>query len=317
MMKIERKKSGILIKNNRKRILIDPKRQPSRNDYDLVLVSHAHTDHTRGISQSMDSDIPLLLSKPTYEILHSKGTKIKNPILIKPGDTLTVNDIQIKALNSGHMLGSLQFVVSAPFDKKIAYTGDLNYEKSLILKGGETPKADILLLDCTYGNPHYILPKRDNLYPKIRAKLHDLLSNGCSRIVLHGYALGKAQELTRLASDVCENVGVTPRIMKYNRILEESSTVDLGNYEVDVKQSLQVKNMSKKKKDEKHISFTGWALQSNNSGISFPLSGHSGFLELLNFVGEVNPEKVITLYTFKQQFAGIIERKLGVVSKPI
>lgn len=320
-MKIRKEKGGVLLKKHRKRILIDPDRSsPYTTEPDVVLVSHAHTDHIRGLKRFKDKSIPVILSPETYNLLNVKDTLIGNPLLVDPGQVIETKGFHIRALRSGHTLGSLQFVISAPFlDKKVAYTGDFNLESSLLVEGAENPEADIILLDSTYGNPHYIMPKRKNLYPEICSKLKTLI-NQEERTFLHGYPLGKAQELTLLANEITPNVGVSERINKYNKALEKNGKNELGEYKVNKKAPLQIKG-TKRKKDYKnpsqHIAFTGWATRRNYSMMSFPLSGHSDFLELLQFVGETDPEIVITLYSFKRQFAGIVEKRLGIKAFPL
>lgn len=316
-MKIGKTSNGTLIKNSKLSLLIDPNGSLTPLNPDLILVSHAHTDHSSGLSQFTGDDIPIVLSRETYQILRTKGTKIRHPLLIEPGEAIEVKGGRIKALPSGHMVGSLQFVIDL-FKQQVAYTGDLNYEQSLILPRAQVPEADILLLDCTYGSPHYLLPKRKNLYPKIREKIKELIRED-SKLFLHGYTLGKAQELTKMVWDFFgERPGVSDTIRDYNSILEKRA--DLGEYEVNDGQQFQIRGMGEKNGEKKavHIVFTGWAVQrSYSSKISFPLSSHSGFLELLEFVGEVEPEIVLTLYSFKKHFSEIVRRELGIKSFPI
>lgn len=313
-MKIGRTSNGILLKNSKLSLLIDPDGSSTPLNPDLILVSHAHTDHSSGLSQFTENDIPVVLSQETYQILKAKGTRIPHPRLIAPGEEIELKDGKIKALRSGHMLGSLQFVIDF-FEQQVAYTGDLNYERSLVLPRAQVPKADILLLDCTYGNPYYLFPKRKNLYPKIREKIQELMSKD-SKLFLHGYTLGKAQELTKMVWDFFgKRPGVSDTIRDYNSILEKNA--DLGEYEVNDGQQFQIRRMGGRNEEKKaiHINFTGWAVQRTYSNkIGFPLSSHSDFLELLEFVGEVEPEKVLTLYSFKEHFAEIVRRELGIRS---
>ncbi len=320
-MKIRRTENGLLIKNGNKSVLLDPGRNTkSPENPDVILVSHVHTDHTLGLPQFSHEETPVVLSEPTYCLLQAKGIQIRNPICVKPGESVDIGELHIETLRSGHMLGSVQFVLSSPFlKKKIAYTGDLAYEDSVLLKRAEIPEADILLLDCTYGNPHYIFPKRRNLYPKIKAKIRGMIADKSdSKIFLHGYPLGKAQELTKIVREVFkETPGVSKRIGKYNSLLEKASNVKLSCYAMDEKQRFQIRGMRDKQEQGHHVFFTGWALRRSYSGVAFPLSAHSDFLELLEFVGEVNPEVVFTLFTFKRQFSEILRRELGVTSSPI
>src|SRR5205809_4142289 len=76
-----------------------------------VLVSHAHGDHTggfryRGLKQSTPE------TRSIHSALHDHRIANFRPLEIN--SQLVVDDIRVKALDAGHMLGSAQFLIDTP-----------------------------------------------------------------------------------------------------------------------------------------------------------------------------------------------------------
>ena len=76
-----------------------------------VLVSHAHSDHTRGFGHKG-------LKQSTVETrdIHTalNTHRISNFAAIDLDRKISVDGVEIRALNAGHMLGSAQFLVHTP-----------------------------------------------------------------------------------------------------------------------------------------------------------------------------------------------------------
>jgi len=69
----------------------------------------------------------------------------------------------------------------------------------------------------------------------------------------------------------------------------------------------------------KTAAITGWTIN-KNAGLrvdeAFPLSDHSDFYELIDFVRVVNPKKVFTTHGFASEFAAVL-RSLGFDAQPL
>ena len=59
-----------------------------------------------------------------------------------------------------------------------------------------TPRADVLVMETTFGRPHYVFPPTETVLQAIAAFCHDCLEDGDTP-VLFGYSLGKSQEVMR------------------------------------------------------------------------------------------------------------------------
>ncbi|MGQ4892332.1 MAG: MBL fold metallo-hydrolase [Candidatus Njordarchaeia archaeon] len=314
---------GVVIEYNNKRFLFDPWGKCDKK-FDAIFISHAHSDHFSGIKFYLKScNCPIFLSRETFRILLDiyqiplTGQKV---VLVSRGDVVEIDGIDISFHNSGHVIGGLMFRLDLPH-VSIGYTGDFNYEDTAVLDKADVLGTDVLIMDTTYGVPTYSFPSRKMLYNQIKELLMDIVDNGKIPI-LHGYALGKGQELTRVAYEALKrDIGVDKRVGFFNRLYERSLGKPLGEYGIGEIGSAIIRGISGRKyrsNQHVHIFFTGWAMIRNfNAGISFPLSSHNSFIKLLEYVIESTPSKIHTLFGFEKQFAKFVKKDLGIDAEPI
>src|SRR5207245_11119642 len=125
-----------------------------------VFVSHAHSYHTRGFRHKG-------LKQSTVETknIHSALNRhtISNFIAIDLNRNVSVDGVEIRALNAGHMLGSAQFLVHTPMSS-ILYTGDINCVDTLTTRAAEPHRCDVLVIAETYCAPIYRFPSPEAIY---------------------------------------------------------------------------------------------------------------------------------------------------------
>ena len=314
---------GVVIQYKDKSFLLDPWGKCDKK-FDAIFISHAHTDHFSSLKFYLKAcQCPLFMSKETFKIL-SEIYQIpfgdRKIFIVSRGDETEIGNIKISFLHSGHVIGGLMFRFDLP-SVSIGYTGDFNYENTAVLEKAEILGTDILIMDTTYGIPTYSFPSRKILYDKIKETLLDVVAEGKVPI-LHGYALGKGQELTKVAYMILKkSVGVDKRVGFFNRLYERYLGKPLGEYKIGGIGKAIVKGIAGRKyRDGQHVHifFTGWAMtRSFNAGISFPLSSHNSFIKLLEYVMDSAPKKVYTLFGFEKQFADFIKKDLGVDAEPL
>jgi len=182
---------------------------------DLVLLTHAHLDHSgmipwlfsraeqKIITTQLTSDISDLLHKDTLNIAKSDGYAIpyarsdikeaKNNILpIELSETKELGEnCEIVSHTAGHIPGSVMFEFIQ--DKKILFTGDFNTIDSKIVKGTKSVDCDILFLEGTYaGRDHP--QNRDELEKALIDKIDEVVRRG-GVAVLPAFAVSRSQEL--------------------------------------------------------------------------------------------------------------------------
>lgn len=314
---------GVVLEIENKTFLLDVWGSCSKK-FDAIFISHAHSDHITGLKRLLErQNLPLYISRESFKIAKEIGeipNGYSNVKFVSPGDELELDNITISFYNSGHVIGSImvKFEVS---DTSLAYTGDFNYESSYVLEKADVLYSDILIMDTTYGHPSYSFPSRKFLYDKIREVLLDIVESGKTP-VLHGYALGKGQELTNIASKVLrDKIGVDGRVGFFNKLYEKHANRSLGDYLIGGTGKALIRGISgrrQKNENHVHILFTGWAMTNTfNAAISFPLSAHTGFIKLLDYVIENSPSKIYTLFGFEKYFAKFVSKDIKIDAIPL
>ncbi len=299
-------------------LVLDPsttRRIPKRA---RVLVSHAHGDHTggfryKGLKQS---------TQETRDIHHAlRYHQVANFHPLKINEKFVIDDSEVKALDAGHMLGSTQFLVDTP-DSSILYTGDINCIDTLTTKAAEPARCDLLVMEATYGSPHFRFPPRETVYAQMVEWAVDTIKQG--RIpCLHVYAAGKAQEVVRLFNMYTHlPVIVNPRLDGVNEAHRRSG-IALDWFSAS---SRDGKNILDKDPcvyittpgDRSHIGrrmsrayATGWALSLGGEVTAFPLSSHADFDQLVSFVEACDPDRLYIFTGFAEDFRRAIRRRLG------
>lgn len=303
-----------------KKLAIDPSRKKT---VPSALISHAHADHVK-----LNAKTKFFFSKQTKAIIESRYAKVEQSKILPFDKKQEIDGFEISLHNSGHILGSASFKIYGP--KTIGVTADFKTQDSLIQKGAKTFDADILVLESTFGIPSFIFPEREQTYAEIGSWVKEKAANGF--VVLAGYSLGKAQELTAICN---EYAGISPLVHESvfdNNEIYKNDGVKLGTY-YKLNHNLQdspvlimppslvnhnlqqVLEYSLGKKVSTALA-TGWSYRSSYDKI-FPLSDHADFPQLLEFVKQCNPKLVLTEHGYERELANYISRRLGIPAKPI
>lgn len=315
--------NGIVIRNNRNRLIFDPVSKSSIHKEDLVFITHSHADHMSGFAAA-EAKYSTEESKNIFEKIREKTVTNFSPV--KTNQTLNFDDLQVTPLNAGHMLGSVQYKIETP-NSNILYTGDINYVDTLITEKANTVECDTLIIEATFGNPAFIFPKRENIYVEIIKWSLELLKN--NKIpVFHVYAAGKAQEIIKVFNEFTNLQILThPRISKICKVYSKGG-IELEHSELDYESEI-VKERScvyVTLPSKKNLNFdngvkavtTGWIINNAYRYITgFPLSGHADFKQLISFIERTGAKKVFIYTGFKKAFSSYLSKKLGINAKPI
>ena len=193
---------------------------------DLVLLTHAHLDHSgmipwlfskndqKIIATDLTNEIAQLLHKDTLKIAKSEGyaapystndiNEAKHSFVpIGPSQTRNIgNDLEIKTHSAGHIPGSLMYELNC--DKKILFTGDFNVIDTRLVKGTKPVQCDILFLEGTYaGRDHP--KKREEIEKDLLDKIDEVVKRG-GVAVLPAFAVARSQELAMVLRKAGYNV---------------------------------------------------------------------------------------------------------------
>ncbi len=276
-------------------------------------VSHAHSDHiarhrevlcTPATARLMQSRLG---GKRGFTTLNYRAT---HPL--EPGC-----DVQL--LPAGHILGSAQFLARNEHGT-LLYTGDFKLGANAAAEPCELPRANVLIMETTFGLPRYVMPPAAQTEAEIVSFCRQALDEGITP-VLYAYALGKSQELLMLLGRAGLPVMLAPQAWQITRIYGEMGwplpphaefepTRHAGHVVISPPQAPLLDWINPKRT----AAVTGWALDSATKyrygcDAAFPLSDHADFNELLACVEQVQPDVVYTLHGFAREFAATLRAR--------
>lgn len=278
-------------------------------------VSHAHSDHVAALRSTGKN---ILASDETLALAGCSGS-------VSP---LKLDGINVKLLNSGHILGSRQ--LRAELDgESFVYTGDFKLQDSLTTRGAEVEKCDALLIESTYGSPEMTFPERDFVYSCMARWVRSNLERGAI-VMLGGYSIGKAQELVKLAN---QYLGISPVVesnieracavyekfgVKLERIpvrTDEAEEIMRHEFLSIVTPTSANRSFCSKLEEVYNRKVvcavaSGWALRyAYSADRAFPLSDHADFNQLLEYVERSSPKKIYCTHGETVRFASELRRR--------
>ena len=284
-------------------------------------VSHAHTDHIKGIEKYAK----IIASKETVELIN---TRFKKNVVEEE------NKYNIEMLDAGHILGSKQLLIKLDgFD--LLYSGDYQMEKNITCKEIEIKNADILLIDSTYPYRDIIFDEKNIIIDKIQRFVKEYTKKG---IVLFGtYSLGKAQEIIKIVNEIGIKPIVDKKIHEINQVyIKNNVSLDYASYFKDSSEIgeivrdnfVGIVSINKLYDMANKISFaygkkvytavaTGFAkLFKFNTTMQFDLSDHADFKQAIEYINAVNPKKIYTYGNNASIFAEELN-SIGIRAEPI
>jgi len=295
--------------------------------YDRLIrvVTHAHRDHTKGLRTSMKAALHIIATPTTFQFLEVLGYRIpeEKALSLPYRRSVEILGERITLVEARHIAGSAQVLVESR-NSVVGYTGDFKLPGTPPLRG-----LDVLVIDATYGSPRY--QRRWSDWDALDA-LISLIDEAINRgpVWIYGFH-GKLQEIM---------VELRRRGVDYEFMAEpvtiELARVASGFYGVPldgirpymggaVEESVIVFTHASKRRYKTrlpgtHIHLTGWELRGvvrqtgpNTFNVSF--SDHATFSEIIEYVEEARPRKVIVdgtrgkdaWYTAKH-----IQKRLGI-----
>ncbi len=164
---------------------------------DTAFVSHAHADHFARHQTILCSERTHALIKARYSL--KKQTQV---IALAYREVYTLDDgHEICLFPAGHILGSAQIHLTRKSDgATLMYTGDFKLRESYSSETIESRSADTLIMETTFGLPHFRFPTTDEVVADIIKFCIESIEDGAVPIIL-GYSLGKAQEILAALSE--------------------------------------------------------------------------------------------------------------------
>jgi putative mRNA 3-end processing factor len=269
----------------------------------LSFISHAHSDHVRRHEQ-------IIATPATISLIIQRHRKT-NAVALDYHRPYQIDDFEIELIPSGHILGAAQILIQHD-GIKLLYTGDFKLGKNLTADPLEVRQADILIMESTFGAPEFIFPREWEIIERLTKFIDRCFQSGIVPVVM-GYATGKSQEALKILGDLDYQVSVHPSIAQIVAVYEQHG-VEFKNYQIYQGEDLRERvllippHLARSHSVEKiwrtrKLILTGWAAQPDakyryHADEALAFSDHADFNQLIEFVHQVQPEKVFITHGY-------------------
>lgn len=208
-----------------------PKKLPK--DFDAVIISHAHLDHTGSLMSLCKNSSPTIVGSDitrevTVDLLHDmvkiqteKGNLEFNDNHAENvsdcwwnRDSIAMPGVKINLHPAGHVAGARMTSLEAE-GKRIVYTGDYCLHDTEILHGCRLEalpkKPDLLITESTYGGK--IRPPRHQLVDEFMEQMQTVMERK-GNVLIPTFAFHRSQEMAKRIDTAIEN-GILPRYHVY------------------------------------------------------------------------------------------------------
>ncbi|MFZ4688730.1 MAG: ligase-associated DNA damage response exonuclease [Polymorphobacter sp.] len=161
-------------------VWIDPSRPKP-----AALVTHGHADHARA------GHGKVLATHETLAIMDVRYGEQTGGQGVAYGEALRINDVDIRFVPAGHVLGSAQIVLEHK-GQRIVVSGDYKRRADPSCAAFEPVPCDVFVTEATFGLPVFRHPPTAGEVAKLLAAL---AANTDRSVLVGAYALGKAQRV--------------------------------------------------------------------------------------------------------------------------
>ncbi len=275
---------------------VDPTRRS-----DLAVISHAHSDHLRSHKKLIATGPTIDLARLNYKRFESTEVKYNEKFNIGPAN--------VELAPAGHMLGSAQIIIDWNGDR-VVYTGDFKLDDNFTCARAKIHPCDILLIDTTYGMPHFKFPPVSECREMLLEFVSKNLTAGVTPVIL-AYSFGKAQEAMVILSREGIEIDVYKKAYDAAQVYKKHGVdlpgICLLNEKPQPGRAVILPPGAFRHVDPrgwgrfKTCFLSGWVLDRSRryisgNGYGIPFSDHASFEDIIRYVEAAKPKKTYTLF---------------------
>jgi DNA ligase 1 len=280
-------------------------------------VSHAHFDHVAAHQV-------FLCSEGTSRLTRARLPGERREIVLPFAQSHQLTpDCTVRLYPAGHIYGSAQLHATHAEHGTLLFTGDFKLRPGLSAERCATPRADVLIMETTFGVPRYVFPPTEQVLGDVVAFCQQALHDDAVPI-LFGYSLGKSQELLQALGRAQLRVMLHAEVLRMTQVYEQLGmnfpsyrAFDphaCGGHVVICPPQTAHSALLRRIENRRTAMITGWAMDPGakfryQTDAAFPLSDHADFADLLTFVERVQPQRVLTLHGFAREFAQTLRER--------
>ena len=272
----------------------------SRRARDRAIVSHAHRDHVAPHRRWVASPATAALCARRWQ---AEDVEVHH--FHEPWDE---DGARVTLLPAGHILGSSMVLVERA-GTRVLYTGDFRLRPAATAEACTPTAADVLVMECTYGQPRHRFPDRGQVLDQLCRFIDDAVKRDTVPILI-AYSLGKTQEIATTLGGRGYSVWLDPEAWSLLEVYRDFGCDFPGCHRFEGSMPLpgvlilppgprtrqRVRSFSRRRL----AWLTGWALDPWHGGrlarTGFAISDHADFDELIELVERVRPRKIYTLH---------------------
>lgn len=272
-------------------------------------LSHAHSDHARGLHQTViASAITAQLYRHRWPL---PAGRQQQTLLLNPNQSIEWNGATLTARQASHILGAAQLLVEYQ-GERLVYTGDIKRRAPICGWPTEPTPCDHLIIESTFGLPIYQFLEAGIAQTRIANFALECLAAGQTP-VFQGYGLGRGQEIAHtlaLHQIPCQIHHSIAALIPYFEAEGYTFPVHSGGGAILVTPGLEEKIPLPPTK-RKVALVSGWAALDNararaNADVLIPYSDHADFSELLQLIAESAPSQIDIVHGYAAPFARIL-----------
>jgi len=278
----------------------------------FAFISHAHTDHSRRHKEA-------LLTPQTLALIPEQR-RPRGWRMLGYGEPLRRGAATVTLHPAGHMLGSamLHFQHGGI---SVLYTGDIKLRQPSGYPPLQVPRAEVLIVETTYGRPHFRFGDPDSTVERIAMWCRRAIDSHVTPVLLC-HALGKTQEVMLLLEPYGFSFALEKRCVPAARDYAGAGRklpdwVELDGESVHGRVVIAPpvgKDEIRRLGRYRTALVSGWAKDADfarlfGADASFDLSDHCDFDELLEVVELSGADQVYTVHGYTEDFARVLRRK--------
>ncbi len=282
-----------------------------------AILSHGHADHAAaGHGEIWASPETLSI----YRIRHPEWRGTARALAWE--ENVAGEGVGLALHRAGHILGAAQIRVEGP-EGSTLYTGDFRRSESRTTRPAAAPRADVLVMESTFGLPVFRFPPRSESEARLVAECRRAGEEGAVAIVL-AYALGKSQDAVLALTEAGIPTVLHGAAWKILPAYEEagfsfplsrpyaSGPAQAGEVLVVPPNCIRTPVVRKIRK-RRILYLSGWAMREASraefdADVLLPISDHADFDELLAHVSDVAPAGIRTHHGYARDLARILSR---------
>ena len=276
----------------------------------LAFLTHAHRDHTYGLSAFLkrEKDALIVCSEETAKIIEIlDGVIPERCILVRPGDDISLDEGLVSVIDANHCIGSLMFHFSLN-NKRYAVTGDFRANERILQAASEFSEPDVCYIDTTFDQVKFRFPSQARAITDA-VKIAMRVEKDNKELLLGSYLVGKEKLFSILSHALQRKVYLSnPTQRKIYSVLrlEDFWTEDKDDTWISIvpmnalqrqKRMRQQQQLGRNKRIDHQMIASGWAcLHQSNAFVSYiPYSEHNDFERLSNYRNTLKAKREVKI----------------------